>query len=307
MRKLCCLLLCLLGSGLAQELHVIGTGSVVGLYYPVGGAVSFIVNNAEPDLILTVKVTAGSVTNLEALQRGDISFALVQSDVLLEMSSSESSDLPEVQALMGLHAEPLHLVCRKDAGVKELRDIANKRVNVGDEGSGVLETVRAVLSAYRLDETKDFSALHYSPRDAPTLLAQGELDCFFFTVGIGGAAIHATASLIDIDLIALDGPELMGLMRENPYYSFVTVPANTYEGVNQSVTLVGVKAFLVVSSGLPDDLAYRVVKALLDSFETLKQTYPVLETVEKETLLDGLGISLHPGAERAYREAGLLP
>ncbi len=294
--------------GLAQDLHIIGTGSVVGLYYPVGGAVSFIVNNEAKDLLLTVKVTPGSVANVESLVLGDISLALVQSDVMHEAfygENSFASPFNSLRALMGLHAEPLHLVCRKDSGVSRLRDIVGKRVNLGPEGSGILNTTRAVIEAYSIDESQVL-ARYETAKLAPELLIAGDIDCFFFTIGIGGAAIQTTALRIPISLIPIDGPELMPLLNNAPYYSFVTIPAHTYPGVNEAVTSFGVKAFLVTTSSLPDETAYEIVRALMNSFDTLKETYPLLESLIKEDVLDGLSIPIHPGAEKAYRELGLL-
>lgn len=294
--------------GVAQNLQIIGTGSVVGLYYPVGGAVSFIVNNEVKDMLLTVKVTPGSVANVEALVLGDIDLALVQSDVMHEAYFGENAFLSEfdsLRALMGLHAEPLHLVCRKDSGLNRLSDIVGKRINLGPEGSGILNTARAVIAAYGISEAQ-LIATYETAKLAPELLIAGDIDCFFFTIGIGGAAIQTTALRMPISLIPIDGPELMPLLSNSPYYSFVTVPANTYQGVTEAVTIFGVKAFLLSTSTLDEETAYEMVKALMDSFDTLKETYPLLESLIKEDVLDGLSIPLHPGAERVYRELGLF-
>lgn len=291
----------------AQQLHIIATGSVIGLYYSVGGAVSFIINNEISDLLLTVKVTSGSVANVEGLAKGEISLAIVQSDVMDEAyygHKSFSTPVSSLRALMGLHAEPLHLVCRKDAGVRKLPDILGKRINLGLEGSGTLTTARAVLAAYGVLEQQLLASYH-SPKVLPDLLIAGDIDCFFFALGIGGAAIQATASQVAIDLIPLEGAELRELLSAFPYYAIVTVPANTYPGVSEEVRVFGVKAFLLTTDALPDEVAYGMVRALLGELDTLKETYPLLESLDVENLLDGLSIPLHPGAERAYRELGL--
>ncbi len=294
--------------GSAQNLNIIGTGSVVGLYYPVGGAVSFISNNEVEDSLLTVQVTLGSVANLELLRAEKIQLAIAQSDVLFEAYTGtrgfEGNNLDSVRALMGLHAEPLHLVCRQDAGIKTFEDIVSKRINVGPEGSGILNTARVVLEAYGISEF-ELRASYEEPKETPDLLVNGEIDCFFFTVGVGGAVIQATAARVPISLIAIDGAELEPLIEAFPYYSFVTVPANTYIGVSEDVTVFGVKAFLVTTEALGEKTAYDIVKALLVSFDTLKSTYPALESVMKSETLDGLSVPLHIGALRAFKELGL--
>lgn len=292
------LLLC--APAAAQDrLLVIGTGSVVGLYYPVGGAASLIVNDAADDLLLTVKVTDGSVSNLQQLTRGDVDLALVQSDVAFEAFAGSGDDAA-LRALIGLHPEPLHLVCRRDAEVRELTDIVGRRVNLGVEGSGILPTVRTVLDAYRIDETLDLDAQYRPPDDNPQLLADGEIDCFFYTVGIGGAAIHAAAALTDVALVPLDGPELAGLITDYPYYAYVTVPGGTYRGVDDPVTIFGVRALLVATETFDEAVAFTITRTILDGFERLRATYPALATLERGALTRGLGIPLHPGAERAF-------
>ncbi len=294
----------------AEDLFIIGTGSVVGLYYPVGGAVSLIVNNTEREMVLTVKVTPGSIANVEALEHGNVDLALVQSDVLHQAVNGEAAfsnaAISDLRTVMGLHAEPLHLVCRRDAGVETLADIAGKRVSIGAVGSGVLNTVRTVLAAVGLDEERDFIASHELPDDIPEMLAGSDLDCFFFTVGIGSAAIAATATLVDINLVPLDAPELVRLSEEVPYYAFFTVPSGTYRGVDEDVTVFGVRALLVVSARLPEETVYKITRALLASFQELRATYPVLETLMFDEIANGLSAPLHAGAQRAYREAGLL-
>lgn len=298
------------GESASVRLHVLGTGRVVGLYYPVGGAVSHVVNARVDETLLTVKVTAGSVENLEGLERGELSLALAQSDVLYHAYHGQGAfaprPRPDLRALMGLHPEPLHLVCRRDAGVTGLEDLAGRAVAVGELGSGVRTTVRAVLGALGLDEQRDLEP-RYDPADAlPRLMAEGTIDCFFYTVGIGGAAIRAAAALQDVALVPLDAPELRALVAARPYYALVTVPGGTYRGVPEDVTLLGVRAVLVATERLEPETAYRLTDALLEGFGMLRETFPAaLAGLRLDEVTLGLGVPLHAGARRAYLRRGI--
>jgi TRAP transporter TAXI family solute receptor len=299
-----------LGTAFAQrQFLTVGTGGVTGVYYPVGGTVARIVNEANVGLRLTVESTGGSVFNVRAMEQGDLDLSLAQSDVVYQAYNGteafEGEPIESLRTVMGLHAEPLHLVCAADAGVENIRDLAGKRVNLGNPGSGILNTVQAVFAAFEIAET-DMQAEYLRPAEAPDFLRDGRIDCFFYTVGIGGAAVQDIATTTDITLVPLDDEEFEGLIEEYPYYAFATVPAGTYRGVDEDVTIFGVKALFTTTTNLDEEVVYNIVSAVLNNLDTFRQTHPALANLTTEDFTSGLGAPLHPGAERAYREAGLL-
>lgn len=296
------------GASAQRQFLTVGTGGVTGVYYPVGGTVARIVNEADVGLRLTVESTGGSVFNVRAMEQGDLDLALAQSDVVYQAyHGTEAFEEPieSLRTVMGLHAEPLHLVCAADAGVESIRDLEGKRVNLGNPGSGILNTVQAVFEAYGIDES-DLQAEYLRAAEAPDFLRDDRIDCFFYTVGIGGAAIQDIATTTDITLVPLDDEELVELIEQYPYYAFATVPAGTYRGVDEDVTIFGVKALFTTTTNLSEEVVYNIVSAVLNNLDTFRQTHPALANLTPEDFTSGLGAPLHPGAERAYREAGLL-
>jgi uncharacterized protein len=299
-----------LGTTNAQsQFLTIGTGGVVGVYYPVGGATAAIVNRAGVGLRLTVESTGGSVFNVRAIQEGQLDLALAQSDVTYQAyhgeAAFEDAAFEGIRVLMGLHAEPMHLVCQQEANVQSFRDIAGLRVSIGNPGSGILNTVRAMLEVFDMTET-DFTPEYLRAAEAPDFLRDGRIDCFFYTVGIGGAAIRDITATANVNLVALDDEELAQLIEEFPFYAFATVPANTYGNQPDEVTLFGVKALFVASEELSEEHAYLIVSSVLNDFEAFTATHPALANLSAEDMVTGLGAPLHPGAERALQEAGLL-
>ncbi|HLR46033.1 MAG TPA: TAXI family TRAP transporter solute-binding subunit, partial [Deinococcales bacterium] len=224
------------GAASAQEFYTIGTGGVTGVYYPVGGAISKLVNDEDVGIRLTVESTAASVFNVKSLQSGDLDLGLAQSDVVYQAihgeEAFEDAAYDGVRAVMGLHAEPTHLVCRADAEVAEFADLAGKRVSIGDPGSGTLNTVRGMLESKGMSED-DLSAEYLKAAEAPDFLRDGRLDCFFYAVGIGAAAIRDISATSDVTIVPLDDEEFESLIDEHPYYAFATAPAETYGGQDE--------------------------------------------------------------------------
>jgi len=298
----------LFGVAHAQQFLTIGTGGVVGVYFPVGGATARIVNEANVGLRLTVESTGGSVFNVRAIQAGQLDLALAQSDVTYQAYNGtgtfDGEAFEGLRTIMGLHAEPMHLICQSSANVQSFRDIAGKRVSIGNPGSGIYNTVLAMLDAFDMTEA-DFSAEYLVAAEQPDFLRDGRIDCFFYTVGIGGGAIRDITATADVDVVPLDDPELQALIDEFPYYAFATVPGGTYGNQPDDVTLFGVKALFVTSTDLSEENAYNIVKAVLDNLEGFQATHPALATLTNEDFVSGLGAPLHPGAQRAFEEAGL--
>lgn len=294
---------------IAQEFYTIGTGGVTGVYYPVGGATAKIVNDAQVGLRLTVESTGGSVFNVEAINAEELDLAVAQSDVVYQayngQEAFEGNPVMKLRTVIGLHPEPMHLVCNRSAGVNSFRDIAGKKVNLGNPGSGQLNTVQAMLTVFGMSE-EDVQAEYLRAAEAPDYLRDGRIDCFFYVVGIGAAAIQDITTTADVNLVELNDPELQELIEQYPYYSYATVPAGTYQGQDQDLTLFGVKALFVTSTDVPDEDVYKIVKAILDNLETFQATHPALANLTPEDFIQGIGAPLHPGAIKAYQEAGLL-
>jgi TRAP transporter TAXI family solute receptor len=301
-----------LGLVMAQrQFLTIGTASVVGIYYPVGGATAQIINQADIGLRATVEATGGSEANIVLLRDGELDMALAQSDVVYQAyhgvirPAFEGNPVEGLRTLMGLHAEPLHLVCRADAGVESVDDLRGKRVNIGNPGSGIRFTTEQALDALGIG-MDEFTAEGLTGAESVDFLRDGRIDCLFYTIGIGGAALMDVSTTMDVTFVELDTPELRALVDEFPYFAFTTVPAGTYRGQDEDINLFGVKALFVTTTNLSEENAYNIVSAILDNLDRFRDTHPALRFLEAEDFLTGLGAPLHPGAERAYQEAGML-
>lgn len=287
---------------------IIGTGNPDGIYLPVGSAVSRIINTSDVGTRATLFTTEGSVDNIRGLLFQDYSLAVVQSDVLYQAANGEgdfaSNPFPELRAIIGLHQEPLHLVCREDAAVETFADLAGKRVNIGPAGSGQNSTVMAIFEATNM-ATSSMTLSTERARAAVDSLHEGTIDCFFYSVGIGAETIQYAARTTDVTLVPLNGGIFDTLVETTPYYTYTTIPANTYAGNNQEIRTFGTRAVLATTTDYQVGTIYRISNALIQNLDVLSQSHLALSNLSEADYLE-TSITLHEGAARALREAGML-
>jgi len=293
----------------------IGTGGVTGVYYPTGGAISRMVN-AKPDygIRATVESTGGSVFNINAVLSGDLDFGVAQSDRQFQAYNglaewSEMGAQKDLRAVFSIHPESITLMASMDSGITSVADLAGKRVNIGNPGSGQLQNSRDVLAAFGLSES-DVRAEQVKAVEAPGLLQDGRIDAFFYTVGHpNGNITESTSGRIKVMIVPIEGPEVDALLAEFSYYAASRIPASLYPSAantTSTVNSVGVKATFVTSADVDEDIVYAITKEVFDNFEAFKSLHPAYQVLTKEDMLTGLSAPIHPGALRYYEEAGLV-
>jgi TRAP transporter TAXI family solute receptor len=295
----------------------IGTGGITGVYYPTGGAIAKIVNQKRKEygIRCTVESTGGSVFNVNAILAGDLEFGVVQSDRQYQAYNGleewkEKGPQKELRAVFSIHPESVTLVASVDSGVKSIADLKGKRVNIGNPGSGQRQNSIDALEAVGLDYEKDMKAEGIKAAEAPGLLQDGRIDAFFYTVGHpSGAFLEATAGATKVAFVSITGPGIDTLIQAKPYYAKSFIPMALYPGAEnkeERIDTFGVKATFMTSASVPDDVVYAVTKEVFENFETFKKLHPAFVVLTKEGMLDGLSAPIHPGAEKYYKEAGLM-
>lgn len=290
----------------------IGTGGTAGTYYPVGGLIANAISNP-PQLVATAVASNGSVANVNAINGGAAESGFVQADVAYWAYSGTGvfqgkPKIEDLRSIANLYPESVHLVVRKAANVKTIADLKGKKVSLDEPGSGTLLNARAILAAFGVTE-KDIRAEFVKPNQAAELMKDGSLDAFFFTGGFPAAAISELASTgSGIALLPISGPEVEKLAKEFPFFAVDEIPAGTYKDVGATKT-IAVGAHWVTSAKISADTVYAVTKGLWSdkARAALDAGHAKGKAIRKETALSGLlGVPLHPGAERFYKEAGLL-
>jgi TRAP transporter TAXI family solute receptor len=298
----------------AADTIYIGSAGVTGVYYPTGGAICRLVNRSRAlqGVTCAVESTAGSIDNIEALRAGEFDMAIVQSDWQFHAYQgdgpfAQAGAYRDLRAVFSLHAEPFTLVAREDSGIRTAADLRGKRVNIGNPGSGQRATMEEVMAANGWTMA-DFAQVSEVPSDAQAAaLAGGRVDAIVFTVGHPSNEIYDATKSTAARLVPITGPAVDRLIADHPYYAKVVIPGGLYHGNDSATPTFGVRATLVTTAETPDDRVYLVVKSVFENFEEFKTLHPALATLDRrEMARAALTAPLHPGAERYYREAGLI-
>lgn len=309
----------------APQFFRIGTGGTAGTYYPIGGLIANAISNAPgsrpceeggscgvPGLIATAVSSNGSVANVNAIAGGSLESGFSQSDVATWAQKGtgiwEGREAVEsLRMIANLYPESIHLVASADSGIDSVDDLAGKRVSLDEPGSGTLVDARIILEAYGLSED-DIEANFLKPDQAAERMRDGAMDAFFFVGGFPAGAIAELASQADIVLVPIEGDAAQGIIDEYGFFAEDLVPAGTYEGIDTDVPTISVGAQWITNADQPEELIYGITKALWnDNTRRLFDAgHAKGRQITVETALDGVGIPLHPGAERFYREAGVL-
>lgn len=315
------------GGSRAQGLRYfqIGTGTTGGTYFLIGGLLANIISSPPgsppcerggscgvPGLIAVAQSTSGAVENVRAVQQRTLDSGLVQADIAHlaytgEGAFAEGRRFTDLRAIATLYTETIHLVVRADGPIKGVEDLKGRKVALGEMASGTLVSARVILAAYGLSE-KRIQPLYLSPGAAGDRLASGDLEAFFI---IGGSPLPAVADLagrVPIRLLPLEGARAEALARKLPLFTPGAIAAGTYRGVPATPSL-GVGAVWIVNRTVDADLVQGVTRALWQPGARilLDGGHPRGSSIRLETALRGLPVPLHPGAERFYRDAGVMP
>ncbi|MFO1149785.1 MAG: TAXI family TRAP transporter solute-binding subunit [Alsobacter sp.] len=302
------------GTAGAQEVTYvsIGTGQATGVYYPVGREVCRILNEASPDqgIHCGPEATPGSIYNLQKLRERELDFAIVQSDNQFEayrgLGAFAGRPATWLRSVAALHPELVAVLVRQDSGIETLDDLKRKRINAGVRGSGSRSTWDAFEAAARWSPEERGTITELKPDVAQTALCAGRIDASLLLVGHPSGAVARQLAACPTKLVPLRGPQVDTVVQGAPQFRPGAIPASAYR-LEADVPSFGVRATLVTTASMSDDLVYRLTKALLDDLDQLRKAHPALAALTASTMAkEGLTAPLHPGAARAYREAGAM-
>jgi TRAP transporter TAXI family solute receptor len=213
----------------------------------------------------------------------------------------------DLRSVFSLHPEPFTVVARADAGIKNFNDLKGKRVNIGNPGSGQRGTIEVIMKAKGWTNSDFALASELKASEQASALCDNKIDAMVYVVGHPSGAIKEATTSCESNLVEVNDAAIDMLVNENSYYRKAVIPGGMYQGNPDDVVTFGVGATIVSSASVPDDVVYNVVKAVFENFDTFRKLHPAFENLSKEEMVrDALTAPLHPGAEKYYKEAGLL-
>ena len=293
----------------AQEFVTVLTGGTSGVYYPMGVALSQVYGKAMPGAKTSAQVTKASAENLNLLQagRGEIAFTL--GDALNEAwkgneEAGFKTPLKKLRTIAAIYPNYIQIVANADSGIKTLADLKGKRIAVGAPKSGTELNARDIFRGAGMSY-KDFSKVEYLPfGESVELMKNRQLDATLISAGLGVAAIRDLATSVKIVIVPVPA-DVVAKIGEAAYQAG-TVPANTYNGQTEAVATVAIQNFLVSHEGVSTDAAYKMTKAIFEHLPELQAAHAAAKAITRENAAKAPPAPLHAGAEKYYREVGLI-
>jgi TRAP transporter TAXI family solute receptor len=292
----------------SQEFINVLTGGTSGVYYPLGVALSELYAENISGARTQVQATKASVENLNLLQqgKGELAFALGDS-VKAGWDGVEEAGFPqpltEIRAIAAIYSNYVQIVANAESGIVTFEDLKGKSISVGAPASGTELNARAIFEAAGMSY-EDMGKVEYLPyAESAELIKNRQLDSTLQSSGLGVAFIQDLSATMPINIVAIPAEVVESIGA--PYVASI-IPAGTYAGQDADVPTAAIGNILVTHAGVSDETAYQMTKLMFDNLDRMVASHAAAADIDPANALLGLSIPLHPGAERYYREAGLL-
>ena len=308
----------------SAEFFTIGTGGPTGVYFQTGNAICKMLHKSAISADhgrkkgtakayrCTAPSTGGSNYNIGQIKDGEFQFGVAQSDwqyhAVNGTSKWEGNQFSNLRAVFSVHNEPFQIWASKKSKIKDFKSLKGKVVNIGNPGSGQRGTMEELMKAMGVDNSYFKSVTELTSSEQVKALCDGKIDAFGYSVGFpNGAMEQAATCKAKASPINLTGAPVQGLISGADYYAKAVIPKGTYSNQKKDATTFGVKATVVTSADVSEELVYLVTKAVMDNFDDFKAQHPAFGFLKIEDMIKaGLSAPLHPGAIKAYKEAGLM-
>jgi TRAP transporter TAXI family solute receptor len=305
----------------------IGTGSAGGTYYPIGGIIANAIScppggacntagatDGVPGLVAVAQATQGSVQNVNLIHSGNAESGFTQSDVMHWAYTGTGlfegrPKLERLRFIAHLFPEHIHAVVRKDSPIRSFGDLRGRRIAVGLQASGARIGSEMILEANGLRPGQGYTAEYLNQAQGTERMQDRGLDATFTVVGYPAAAFTEFCSRTGCRILPIAGAEAQRVIDRAPFYGTGTIPRTAYEGLEEDVPTLTVGALWAVRDSVPADLVYALTKSLWSETTRglLDRGHAKGKEIVREAALTGRGVvPFHPGAERYYREVGVL-
>lgn len=293
------------GIGMSQEMLVLGTAGAGGTFNYVGSALSNFITNKLEDIDIRAITTGGSNVNIRLLREGEVDFALANGLSLYLAYEGEGiwegNPQKNLRAVTRTHAAAVHYVVAADSGIETFEDLIGKEGNT-DVVGGTTRLIHADVCKYAGIDNSLIPEMNVNYVQALDLFRDGHIEWFMASGSVPEANVTEIAYTRDIDVLDIGGELRDKMLEEVPYYFPVTIPVGTYEGIDRPIETIVTVAAIFCDEDMPEDIVYEVTKAIHENIDEVNELHIGLSDLSIDNAAGGLGVPLHPGAEKYYNE-----
>ncbi len=286
----------------AAELRI-GTASQGGAFYPVGQAISTLVNQYADDLTMVPVVTQGSVENPRLVNSREVDVAITNNNLSVLANKGvgpyKKAGAMDLKALGSLHFSILHMIALDGSDINGISDLKGKRVAVGPAGGGTIPFLNQVLGLADLSPD-DITPSFLSYADGFSQLSDGNVDAAFALSGYPAGAVMQAQANKKLKFIPLTAEQIETALSKYPNYNKVVVPADVYK-TDADGTVLGVNNMLIVDGSMSDEAAFQITQAIYDHMDEFRAENASARQIEPKRSLE-LKIPLHPGAAKYHNQ-----
>ncbi|MCT8139345.1 TAXI family TRAP transporter solute-binding subunit [Anaerobacillus sp. CMMVII] len=286
----------------------VATGGTSGVYYPIGGAIS---NLLEGTLKIdtSVQATGASVENINLLATNRAELAITMADAVLqayEGSGAFEGEAPkeELRGLTALYPNFVQIVTTANSGINTVEDLRGKRVGVGAPNSGVELNARLIFEAYGMSYD-DINEDYLSYSEAVDQIKNGMIDAAFVTSGVPNATVIDLSTTHPAKIVPIDGAAMDYLEENYPFFSANIIPAGTYDN-DEDIPTASITNVLLVNNSLSEDVVYAITKTIFENLDVIHASHNAATNISLDAVSIGMPVPFHPGAEKYFKEVGAL-
>ena len=288
---------------------IMGTGGTAGTYYIVGVAMGDTVSKKSSVNNVVVQSSLGSIENINLTNLNQMQLGFSNADGIYfgynGTGSYAKTGKQNILGVMSLYKSAGQMVTKASSGIKTYADLKGKKVVLGPPSTTIVEMSKAILREYGIDPETDIKPYYLSFDEGLTKVVDGEVDASFMVSGAPTAAIMNATATTKMALVDVDPAIAQKISKDQPYYEPYVIPANTYKGIDYPVNTLKIMTTIFTNSKVSEQAIYDFVKSSLENVAVYQNSHEVVKEITPESA-SKMSIPLHPGAEKYYKEKGLI-
>lgn len=294
--------------GQAVKMWRIGTASMTGNSFTMGSQIAQLINDKAEGMEAAAQATGGSSDNCHLLNEKEVELALVNcTSAMQALNGKEAFEGKAITSMRSIGIYGLgvvHIIVNNGSGVKEIKDLAGKTIAVGPMGGGTETNTDFIMGEYGI---KDYKKIYGSMSEALDAVKMGEADAVFYETTMEAANLVDLLNGGKCHLIGMTREEAEGISKKNPQYNAYTIAGGTYTGHAEEIYTIVSPSFILTREDIDEGSVYTITKTIFENVEYLTQQNQMFRFMKAELVKDGMAVPLHPGAEKYFKEIGVLP